>query len=85
MDRILAAGSGCALLGGVASIHEGVREWLVDVLTGNPSTELSIASARLQGFALPFTESLSYFGTEHLSLTIFAIISVVFVVLMLRT
>jgi len=84
-ERIMVAGSGCALVGAVAALDDRVRGRLVGVLTGDASTELAMAGARLQRVARTITESAGYQGTEHASLALFAIGAVVLLVLMLRT
>ena len=84
-ERILAIVSGCALVLGMATLDDSVREFVANALKGEPSSDLVMVGARTQQFAGVLKETVGSYGTEHGILVLFAAGALVLVAFMWRT
>ena len=84
-ERVIVAGSACALVAAIAAIDERVRGHITSVLTGGPSADIAMAGARVQRLARLVTETVGYQGSENASLVFLVLAAVALLVLMLRT
>lgn len=84
-ERVMIAGSGCAVLGGVVAFDETVRGRLDGMLHGNAFSELTTAGQSLHRVIRTTSEAAGYHGTQDTPLLIFTVAAVVLLGLMLKT
>jgi hypothetical protein len=83
-DGMVAAGSATLLVAGVAALDTRVRDLITGFLQGDPLRSISVGIARSQRLAHSLADSIGYQSLGYEPLIMFALVGIVFLVLMLK-
>ena len=83
-DGMMAAGSATLLVAGLAAVDTRVRDLITSFLRGDPLRSISMGIERSQHVAHSVMETLGYQSVGYEPLIMFAIVGLVFLVLMIK-
>ncbi len=84
-ERFMSAASVCVLIAAIVALNEHVSQSTSGALSGDLSTELSLAGGRVLDIANEITNSLASSTGNHMVLVLYALGALVLLGLMLRT
>jgi hypothetical protein len=83
-DGMVAAASATLLVGGLAALDTRVRDLITGFLQGDPLRSISVGIARSQRLAHGVMDTIGYQSLGYEPLIMFAVVGLVFLVLMLK-
>jgi len=83
-DGMVAAGSAALLVAGLAALDTRVRDLITGFLQGDPLGSISLGLARSQRVAHSVMETIGFQSLGYEPLIMFALVGLVFLVLMLK-
>jgi len=85
LDGVVTAGGACVLLAGLAAIDGRVRDGMTNLLATDPTSYLSSASVRSTHLARTVFGAVSAPGDGYTPLAMFAVVGLIFLLLMLKS